>query len=101
MVDLATFSKFDFVANAASVRRWTPATIDADAGSAGHKSPNLELLTFPDRLAKFPDTIETNSIGYRGTTTNDGSVSHVLGLTAMGSAEDLRAHGRLVREWML
>ena len=53
-LDLATFSQFNFVVDAASVRQWALATIDADAGSVGHESPDLELLIFSDRLAKFP-----------------------------------------------
>lgn len=71
-----------------------------DAGNIGHESPNWELLTFPDQLVKFPDTIVANSIGYRGSTANDGSVFHVLSPTAMGSAEDRFIHGRLAPEWM-
>lgn len=99
-VGLATFSQFNFVVDAASVRQWALATFDADAGSVGHESPDLERRMFFRSTGEVPDTIEDDSIGYGGAMANGGSVSHVLGLTAMGSAEDQRVHGRLVREWM-
>lgn len=65
-MDLATFSQFNFVVDAASVRQWALATFDADAGSVGHESPDLELLMFFRSTGEVPDTIEDDSIGYGG-----------------------------------